>query len=209
MPDHVPATPAAARLAELGERYFRVQHAYDPYNATLLGIDEFDHLAGDPSAAASADAASALADVAAQADALDDVDLEDDQRTDRDVLAVLARGAADDARHSLWAANASAKGYVSRQGLVFQAVPAMTVDTAPAADRYLARLDGVAGVLDGLGDRYAEETAAGRPSTRMGLAHAVQQLEGYLALPLDDDALLAPTRSGAAAADADAIAIRG
>ncbi|RIJ52079.1 DUF885 family protein, partial [Clavibacter phaseoli] len=138
----------------------------------------------------------------AEADALDDAGLDDDQRTDRDVLAVLARGAADDARHSLWAANASAKGYVSRQGLVFQAVPAMTVDTATAADRYLARLDGVAGVLDGLGDRYAEETAAGRPSTRMGLAHAVQQLEGYLALPLDDDALLAPTRSGAAAASA-------
>ncbi|MDQ0743127.1 uncharacterized protein (DUF885 family) [Clavibacter sp. B3I6] len=207
MPDRVPApAPASAadRLAELGERYFRVQHTYDPYNATLLGIDEFDHLAGDPSAAASAEAAADLAAVADEAAALDEAGLDDAQRTDRDVLRVLARGASDDARHSLWAANASAKGYVSRQGLVFQAVPAMTIEDAAGADRYLSRLDGIAGVLDALGDRYAEETAAGRPSTRMGLAHAVQQLEGYLALPVDDDALLAPTRAGSPAAGAAA-----
>ncbi len=50
-------TPTAAALADLGERYFRTQHSYDPYNATLLGITEFDGLAGDPSRAASAAAA--------------------------------------------------------------------------------------------------------------------------------------------------------
>ena len=48
-----PSLPPAAALAELGERYFRTQHTYDPHNATLLGITEFDHLAGDPSSAAS------------------------------------------------------------------------------------------------------------------------------------------------------------
>ena len=36
---------AATQLTELGERYFRTQHTYDPYNATLLGITEFDALA--------------------------------------------------------------------------------------------------------------------------------------------------------------------
>ena len=48
MPDA--PSPHAAALVELGERYFRTQHTYDPHNATLLGITEFDALAGDPSA---------------------------------------------------------------------------------------------------------------------------------------------------------------
>ena len=52
------------------------------------------------------------------------------------MLTVLTRGAGRDAHHSLWAANASAKGYVSRQGLVFQAVPAMTIADADGAERY-------------------------------------------------------------------------
>ena len=33
---------AAAELARLGEAYFAAQHSYDPYNATLLGVDELD-----------------------------------------------------------------------------------------------------------------------------------------------------------------------
>jgi hypothetical protein len=52
---------AAARLGRLGERYFTTQHTYDPYNATLLGLSEFDHLAGDPSAEASEQAATDFA----------------------------------------------------------------------------------------------------------------------------------------------------
>jgi uncharacterized protein (DUF885 family) len=110
------------------------------------------------------------------------------------VLTVLTRGAGQDAHHSLWAANASAKGYVSRQGLVFQAVPAMTIADADGAARYESRLAGIGGFLTALGERYAEEAARGRVPTELGVRHAVDQLEGYLALPLDDDALLAPAR---------------
>ena len=54
----MPQDPART-LTELGERYFVTQHTYDPYNATLLGLTEFDSLAGDPSAAASSAAATA------------------------------------------------------------------------------------------------------------------------------------------------------
>ena len=51
----------SAALAALGERYFTVQHSYDPYNATLLGLSEFDQLPGDASFEASQDASSQLA----------------------------------------------------------------------------------------------------------------------------------------------------
>jgi uncharacterized protein (DUF885 family) len=82
---------------------------------------------------------------------------------------------------------------VSRQGLVFQAVPAMTVSDPDSADRYLARLSGVGPTLTALGERYSVELALDRTPTALGVMHAIQQLEGYLALPLDEDALLAPT----------------
>jgi uncharacterized protein (DUF885 family) len=182
------------RLAELGERYFRTQHTYDPYNATLLGLTEFDGLVGDPSAQASAAAAADLAAIGREAEALDPAGLDEDARVDREVLTVLARGAGQDAHHSLWAANVSAKGYVSRQGLVFQAVPAMTAGNAESADRYLTRLAGLPGFLAALGRRYLEETAGGRVSTAFGVVQAAEQLEGALARPLDEDALLAPAR---------------
>jgi len=199
-------TDTATRLHALGERYFVAQHTYDPYNATLLGITEFDHLPGDPSRAASDRAAAELDAVAAAASALPGEDLDNAGRTDRDVLVALARGAADDARHALWAANASAKGYVSRQGLVFQAVPAMTVPDTAAADRYAARLAGLGAMFVALGERYADEAAVGRVPTRTGVLHAVEQLEGYLALPLAEDPLLEPARAATVAESASLVA---
>src|SRR3954452_10093085 len=111
MPDALPSPPAAV-LAELGERYFRTQHNYDPHNATLLGISEFDALAGDPSAAASAAAAEEFAGIERELAAIDAGALDADQQVDHGVLTALTRGAGRDAAHSLWAANASAKGYV-------------------------------------------------------------------------------------------------
>ena len=46
-------TAASAQLTQLGEAYFVTQHSYDPYNATLLGVAEFDGLSFDPSRDAS------------------------------------------------------------------------------------------------------------------------------------------------------------
>jgi uncharacterized protein (DUF885 family) len=191
-----PLSPAAV-LADLGERYFRTQHSYDPHNATLLGITEFDHLAGDPSSAASAAAAAEFTTIEQQLETIDVAALGSDEQVDHGVLTALTRGAGRDAHHSLWAANASAKGYVSRQGLVFQAVPAMTIADTDGADRYLHRLAGTGAFLIALGERYAEEAAHGRTPTARGVGHALGQLEGQLASDLDDDALLRPTGGAA------------
>ena len=196
--DNARPTAASEALAALGERYFTTQHTFDPYSATLLGIQDFDHLTNDPSAEAGDRAASDFRDIAADLEKVDASDLTDTERVDRDVLAALTWGAERDAHHSQWAANASAKSYVSRQALIFQAVPAMTITDADGADRYLTRLSGVAGSLTGLGVRYLSEAARGRISTANGIDHAVQQLEGYAALPIDDDVLLKPARSEAA-----------
>lgn len=195
----------AARLAELGERYFATQHRYDPYNATLLGLAEFDHLAGDPSIEASEGAAAAFAVILAESFQINEGELSDEEQVDLAVLRVLVEGARGDAEHSLWATNASAKGYVSRQALVFQAVPAMTVADDAGAERYLARLRGIGPMLTALGDRYLAEASRGRIPTALGVEHSIQQLDGYLALDLGADALLAPVRGQEAEPEATRI----
>ena len=181
----------SAELAALGERYFTVQHSYDPYNATLLGLSEFDQLPGDASFEASQDASSQLAAIGKKVDALDVGRLSTDEIIDRSVLSSLVHGAQQDAEHSLWAANASAKGYVSRQALVFQAIPAMTAADPESADRYCLRLAGLGRFFAGIGERYAAEAASGRPPTACGVMDSITQLDGYLALPVERDALLA------------------
>jgi uncharacterized protein (DUF885 family) len=187
-------TAAAAALTRLGEAYFATQHSYDPYNATLLGVAEFDGLSFDPSREASERAAQELAAIGRQVGAIEPAGLTDAQRVDQRVLTALAEGARSDAEHSLWAANASATSYVSRQGLIFQAVPAMTVASPEAAARYLSRLSKIGATLDALGQRYLAEAADGRTPTAVGVDHSIRQLAGYLALPVSDDALLKPAR---------------
>src|SRR3984885_15358552 len=185
-------TAAGAELPRLGEAYFVTQHSYDPYNATLLGVVEFDGLTFDPSREASDTSADPLAAVDLQVGEIDPAGLSEAQRVDHGVLTALVEGARADAEHSLWAANASAKSYVSRQGLIFQAVPAMTVASQAAVERYLSRLSKIGATLDALGQRYLAEAANGRVPTAVGVDHSIRQLAGYLALPVSEDALLKP-----------------
>ena len=192
-------TVAATELTRLGEAYFATQHSYDPYNATLLGVDEFDGLSSDPSREASERAAEELAAIGRQVRDIDTAGLSGAQRVDHGVLTALVEGARSDAEHSMWAANASAKSYVSRQGLIFQAVPAMTATTPEATERYLSRLSKIGATLDALGERYLAEAANARVPTAVGVGHSVRQLEGYLALPVSDDVLLKPVRGAAPA----------
>jgi uncharacterized protein (DUF885 family) len=199
-------TTAAADLTRLGEAYFAAQHSYDPYNATLLGVAEFDGLSFDPSREASETTARELAAIGRQASAIDPAGLTDAERVDQRVLIALVEGARADAEHSLWAANASAKSYVSRQGLIFQAVPAMTIASPEAAERYLSRLSKIGATLDALGQRYLAEAADGRTPTAVGVDHSIRQLTGYLALPVADDALLKPARDADQAAILEAAA---
>ena len=188
-------------LSALGDRYFHTQHTYDPYNATMLGLSEFDHLSGDPSREASAGAAAALAVIGREVAAIDTTTLEQNELVDHAVLTVLVRGAQEDAEHCLWAANASAKGYVSRQALVFQAVPAMTL-TTPGGESYLERLAGLSTFFSRLGDRYLQEAADGRIATALGVVDSIEQLEGSLRESLDRDPLLTPAAGNPAVREA-------
>jgi hypothetical protein len=109
-------TVATAELARLCEAYFATQHSYDPYNATLLGVGEFDGLSFDPSREASERTAQELAAIGRQVREIDTAGLAGAQCVGHGVPTALVEGARSDAENSLRAANASVKSYVSRQG---------------------------------------------------------------------------------------------
>ena len=68
----------------------------------------------------------------------------------------------------------------------------MTAASPEAAARYLSRLSKIGATLDALGQRYLAEAAVGRTPTAVGVRDSLRQLEGYLALPAGQDALLKP-----------------
>jgi uncharacterized protein (DUF885 family) len=170
------ASPASTRLAELGEEYFRVKHTYDPFNASLLGLTEFDGLVWSPTVEVSSAAETSFAGLGREVADLDADGLTADEAVDRQVLAALLRGAENDARHSLWAANLSGAGYVSPQGTLIEALAATTVSDESGAERYLARLAGLPTFARELGERYRHEIGSGRTPTAVGVRHALSQL---------------------------------
>lgn len=162
----------------------------DPLSATMMGAPGFDSLLPDPSRAGSARSAARFAEIEEQLATIAVERLDESDRINYEVLGRLAWGARSELQHGLWEANASAAGYASPQGVVFQAVP-----TAPLTDRaqvagYIQRLSGLGEYFDAIQRRFREASAEGRASTRSGVLQALDQLEGHLAQPLASDALV-------------------
>ena len=191
---------AAAELDRLGDDYFQVVHAIDPLSATQLGVTGFDDLLPDPSRDGAARGAARIAAIEQRLAGIDPARLDDAGRTSHAVLGHLARVTRSDLEHGLWEANASAKGYVSPQAMVFQSVPTAVLGDAAAADGYLRRLRGLAGYFDAIAARYRQALADGRPSTQIGVRHAIGQLEGYLAKDIAADPLAGVTLPAGGAA---------
>ncbi len=184
-------TAAAAELDRLGEEFFQVVHAADPFNATQSGVPGFDALVPDPSRAGSARAARQIAAIEKRLDGIDAGLLDEAGVVNHAVMAHLAWAARSDLEHGLWEANVSAGGYVTPQAMVFQSVPAALLGDAAAAEGYLRRLRGLGGYLDAVTARYREARQDGRVPAEVGTRQAIEQIEGHLGKDLADDALVA------------------
>jgi len=179
-------------LQRLSEDFFQAMHLADPLNATMLGVEGFDALLPDPSREGSKRNAARFAGIEDQLAELDPGALNTSDRINHAVLSWLAWGARTELEHGLWEANASAAAYVSPQAMVFQAVPSAPLTDAAGADGYLQRLEGLGAYFDAVSERYRQASAQGRISTRSGVLQAIDQLEGHLAQPLAEDALVSP-----------------
>ncbi len=191
-------------LARLDQQFFAAVHTADPFNATVLGVEGFDHLVPDPSRTAAAAAVRRLTAIEQAADALDPRQLDDEDLVDRAVLLSLAGAARADLEHGSWETNASADAYGSPQGAAFMALSATSLPDATAVQGYLLRLESLGELFDSVRDRYRQAAADGRRSTAVGIAQAVEQLDGHLASGGVDNAFCRP----ALPADVDHAATR-
>jgi uncharacterized protein (DUF885 family) len=185
------AAEAKESLARLGDEFFQVVHAADPFTATQTGVTGFDALVPDPSRDGSARAARQIAGIESRLSSIDPGLLDQMDQVNQAVMAHLASTARSDLEHGLWEANASAGGYNAPQALMFQSVPTALLGDSRAVDGYLQRLRGLAGYLDAATQRYREAGRDGRVSTQVGTRQAIDQIEGHLGKDIADDVLVA------------------
>lgn len=182
----------AALLERLSREFFELQNAVDPLSTTLLGISGYDHLLPDFTRDAATRNAASFLRIEEAVRALDLSELSDDERTNALVLERLAWGARADLESNIWEANAGSEGYATPPSMIFMCVPAAGVPDERAQEHYLARLRALRRCFDDITDRYQAAHVDGRPSTRAGIIRLVEQLEGHLATPIDEDLLANP-----------------
>jgi uncharacterized protein (DUF885 family) len=187
--DHAPARGryggAMDTLARLGDEYFRLHFAFDPFMAGVFGVAGHEAEVPDPSRAAATRQAAALGRVAAELAAIDRDTLEP---ADRISHAILTRLLHDEQRAlgdgvTEVAVTASIAGPLAQ---VISTVPNAT----GSAEEHLARLEKLGGFFDKHAARYRQAAADGRFPTELGVRQAIAQVDGYLAAPVERDPLL-------------------
>jgi uncharacterized protein (DUF885 family) len=180
-------------LASLSDEFFDLQNTLDPLPATLLGITGYDHLLPDPSRAGSARGVAQLRSLEDRVAQLSTETMSEDERVNAAVLARLAWGMRVDLEEGIWESDASAESYASPHSMVFMCVPAASVVDAASERAYLTRLTGLAAYFDAITERFAQAANDGKLSTRVGVMRSLDQLNGHLALSLEEDTLANPT----------------
>ncbi len=199
---------ASERLAHLNDEFFDAMHSADPLSATVLGVAGYDARVPDLRGEAQDESVRRLRHIEAELSAISGKQLSEPEATNVAVMTELARSLRTELEDGVWAANASAGAYVSPQAIAFQAIPTAPLDSPAAVADYLERLRQLPDFFDRILDRYRQSAASGRFSTSVGVAQAVEQLEGHLNRPLAHDRLLAPLLSSGAARPSDREAAR-
>ena len=191
---------ASDRLGDLAERYWEHRLTTSPLFATFLGDHRFDDRADNLSEAAEADQRAHLVAFLHEARALDPDDLEasvldDGDRTTLDLLV-------GELEESIVAVDARLVELMSDQ---MQGVHAdlltmagqLAVPSAELAPAALTRIGALATMLDQATTRFRAGLDRGRTPARINVERSLNQLDGYLASPLDTDpfaTIAAPTQ---------------
>ncbi|GAA4463859.1 DUF885 domain-containing protein [Phytohabitans houttuyneae] len=183
-------------LARLGDEYFRLHFAADPFEAGVFGVPGYDAEVPDPSRAAAARLAGELARVAAELATVDRDALAPEDRISHAILSRLLRDQQQRLRDGATevAVTASIAGPFAQ---VVASVPAATGSN----EAYLARLEKLGGFFDRHVERYRQAAADGRFPTELGVRQAVAQIDAYLATPITRDPLLRPDGQDARATE--------
>ena len=157
-PGESPTAPTAQdELADLAEEFFAAENAYDPFGATLGGIEGYAHEVPDPSRAAALRHREVLRAFGARLAAIPLDGLAGEDRLTHRVLARLIENNSGWITHGLDDFSVSAS-IVAPHNTVF-ATFAMTAVDQEGAGAYLERLAGLPGYFDAVMQRSLDAAA--------------------------------------------------
>ncbi|MFT5222410.1 MAG: hypothetical protein ACI867_000712 [Glaciecola sp.] len=184
---------AGAGIDDLAERFFELSCRRSPFGASSMGVAGFDHLVPDVSLEADDRFRGELAGLVAEAQAIDDTELNTTQSTTRLMLIGQANDeiASIDDRTIEYAAGT----LDGPQARILQSLPNSDASTEEKADAYLTKLSSVVGFMDAATTRLRGGLLSGRSPVAQLIEASVEQLDTYLAM--QDDPLLTPVRGQA------------
>ena len=183
MPDH------DAELDQLAEDYHDSRLRASPTWAHMIGEYRYADRFEDVSRVGQEAAATEARQLAARAEAIDAGALDEQRRITRAMVAwdASARAGMLDSRTAEFGAD-PIFGVQSSLGVY---LPKLAVPDAGVAEAMVAKFDGVGGYFDDLADRHREGVASGRTPADFAVRQTVEQLDRWLATPVDEDPMLA------------------
>jgi uncharacterized protein (DUF885 family) len=176
-------------IDQLAEDYYEAYLRENPTDAHLLGDYRHAGRFEDASRAAEDGYVAELRAFARRAEAIDDAGLDDQQRTTRAVLVADATTRSDLAEARL--RELGADPIFGEQTSMPVVLGMLAVPTPEVADAMVSKLGGLGDFFRDLAERHREGVAAGRTPAELAVTGTVQQLDEWLATPINRDPLLA------------------
>jgi uncharacterized protein (DUF885 family) len=189
-------------VQQLADDFHDYRMSASPTWAHRLGDYRFADRYEDGSRAAEDAEISALRDFAQRARAVPDDGLDDQERLTRDIVAYDATTSADvlETRQAEFGVD-PVFGVQVALGVT---VAGLSLPTPEVADAMVDKYRGIASNIRQFADRHREGVASGRTPATFAVERAVEQIEAWLATPLDQDLLLTATTEPPAGYDVDA-----
>ncbi|MCW2783131.1 MAG: hypothetical protein JWR35_3580 [Marmoricola sp.] len=173
----------------LAEEYFDALLAEDPTWAHMLSEYSYAGQFADGSRAAEDATIAAMRGFAARADAAPVGDLDEQQRITLSVLSANAAARADLLEGRLH--ELGADPIFGEQTSLPLVVGMLAIPDAEVAEAMLSKLNAIGEYFGDLAQRHREGVASGRTPAEFAVRGTIEQLEAALAVPADEDPLLA------------------
>jgi uncharacterized protein (DUF885 family) len=175
-------------LDQLSDDYYDYRLRTAPTWAHMIGeyryADRFEDLSVAEEDAAIQDARA----IAARAEAVDEATLDESQRITRSMLVWEASARADllETRTAQFHAN-PIFGVQASLGVY---MPKLAIPDADVAEAMIGKFESVARYFDDIAERHREGVASGRTPADFAVRQTVEQLDAWLAKPIQDDPML-------------------
>ncbi len=172
-------------LREIADGYWEAVMEASPVYATFVGDHRYDDRMDELSEAAEVANLAAVGAWADQAEAIDPGDLSAGGRVTRGLLLSEVGDARRRVEHRL--AELASDQNTGAHADLLQIAPQTQASDADSATRLVERYRQAGRFLDQAAERFRAGLAAGRTPAAINVERSLNQIDGYLASPLDDD----------------------